>query len=950
MSSTESESNASVITIAQTLLLREKDKAAITPALIGDKVDLAITVTQAIECNRDAVIAELIRRFSLWIGQDSLLVSEEGHQHWLVAGRKGGWRYWPRYKAWLEKDLSIIAVDALDKSTDKILGLLEDPVRPGPWDRRGLVVGHVQSGKTGNYTGIVCKAADAGYKIIIILAGLHNNLRSQTQIRLEEGFLGYKTSATGGNVTAIGVGEIDSDSEIRPNCATNRSNNGDFNTKIEQHFAVSPEQIPWLFVIKKNKTVLDRLLRWIRNHVADTTDAATGRRYVANRPLLVLDDESDHASVDTGEQLFNADGTPDADHEPKAINSRIRKLLHSFSRSAYIGYTATPFANIFIHRRNATVEEGPDLFPEAFIINLAAPSNYIGPSRMFGVRSPDGRLDGLPLARVVTDAATADGLGGWMPLKHKKEHVPLFDGVDTIPPSLYRAIGSFLIACAVRILRGQQTRHSSMLVHVTRLNLVQNEVHRQVEAVIKGMRQRLSYKQDHDSLIEDLKDIWETDVVPTSEIVNRTLPEEDAPPPLPPWHAILGALPDVLDDVEVRKINGTAKDALDYDERKEKGLKVIAIGGDKLARGLTLEGLCVSYFLRASKMYDTLMQMGRWFGYRAGYLDLCRLYTTAELIEWFGHIADASEELREEFDAMAASGATPREYGLRVQSHPVLLVTSPLKMRSARTLQLSFSGESVETVSFIKEPSIIGENLAATDRLLTAMGQPTETDPRRRRGAGEEAWTGYLWNAVGPELITDFLSSYRTHPSARKVNSAVLTDFVKSMAAAGELTSWTVVLLGGGRKARHTFKCGLSTEMLERRGDPNVADRYAIGRLLSPRDEAIDLDATAWHAALELTRSAWKPDPARKKGQNLPDVPNGPSIRRIRGTGAPGVQKALERGVLLLYPLDPGEGGIEGVSIPIVGFGISFPASQSGTKVEYEVDHLMWETEYGAAD
>lgn len=266
-----------VISIAQTLLLKEKDKSAITPAVIAEKVDLAAKlVVSDGTFDRLAAIAELIRRFSLWIGQDATLVDDEGHVPWLVSSRKREWRYWQRYQGYLERKMSATTVDALNQTTDKILGLLEDPLRDGSWDRRGLVVGHVQSGKTGNYTGLVCKAADAGYKIIIILAGLHNNLRAQTQIRLEEGFLGYETSAAGDCVKTIGVGEIDSDAKIQPNCATNRSNNGDFNTKVAQHYAISPEQRPWLFVVKKNKTVLERLLKWIRNHVADATDKTTG--------------------------------------------------------------------------------------------------------------------------------------------------------------------------------------------------------------------------------------------------------------------------------------------------------------------------------------------------------------------------------------------------------------------------------------------------------------------------------------------------------------------------------------------------------------------------------------------------------------------------------------------------------------------------------------------------
>jgi hypothetical protein len=817
-----------------------------------------------------------------------------------------------------------------------------------------LVVGHVQSGKTGNYTGLVCKAADAGYKIIIVLAGLHNNLRSQTQIRLEEGFLGYGTSATGDSATPIGVGEMDTDTEIRPNCATNRSNNGDFNTRIEQHFAVSPETIPWLFVIKKNKTVLERLLRWIRNHVADSTDSTSGRRYVGSRPLLVIDDEADHASVDTGEQLFNPDGTPDDDHQPKAINSRIRILLHSFARSAYVGYTATPFANIFIHRRNATSEEGPDLFPEAFIINLAAPSNYIGPARLFGLRAPEGRLGGLPLTRTVKDYVNPDGIGGWMPPKHRKEHVPLYAGVDTVPDSLREAIECFVLACAARVVRGQGSQHSSMLIHVTRLNDVQQKVYGQVDEVIKRLRQRIVYRVDHQALLTELKKLWDTDFVPTSAQICKALPEQETPPLIPSWPDVLDALPDVLADMDVRMINGTAKDALDYVDTAGKGLKVIAIGGDKLARGLTLEGLCSSYFLRTSKMYDTLMQMGRWFGYRPGYIDLCRLYTTRDLLEWFGHIADASEELRDEFDAMAASGATPKEYGLKVQSHPVLLVTSPLKMRSARTLQLSFSGELLETVTFHRDLPIIRRNLDATDRLIDAMGAPSETDPRRGRRTFEQKWTGFLWNRVPADAVTEFLRSYVTHPSARKVNSGLLTEFIRSMSAVGELTLWTVAVIAGGDGGPYVFHGGLSIDaMLKRKPDEEVTTRYAIGRLLSPRDEAIDLDERGWQAAMDLTLKSWKPDPARQKdgaAPKTPELPSGVAIRRIRGDGATGVVKAPERGLLLLYPLDPREAGIVDCSIPIMGFGVSFPTSLSGKKVDYEVDHLLWESEYGPAD
>lgn len=950
---------ATALSIAQSLLVAEKDQGPITAAKITEKVAIAALVVAPgndVAIDKAAAAAELIRRFSIWIGQDTTLTDTTGHEAWLNAARKKDWRYWPRYRDMLERKMSATAVDAVDKSTDHILGLMEDPGRSGPWDRRGLAVGHVQSGKTANYTGLICKAADAGYKIIVILAGLHNNLRSQTQIRLEEGFLGYETSATGDIVKLIGVGANGRDFEIKPNCATNRTNTGDFNTKIAKHLAITPEQRPWLFVVKKNKVVLERLLKWIRGHVADATDAH-GKRFVSNLPLLLIDDEADHASVDTGEQLIGADGKPDEDHEPKAINSRIRKILNTFSKKAYVGYTATPFANIFIHRQNETPEEGPDLFPQSFIINLAAPSNYIGPARVFGLQTPEGR-SGLPLTRVFQDHTSEDGKDGWMPPKHQKDHFPAHMGQDVLPPSLRKAIQSFVLACASREVRGQGAEHSSMLVHVTRFTLVQKEVHRQVEDFVQKMKLRITRGIDQEVLLNELSMIWESDFVPTTEAIGFKLTDSEEKPSVLPWAEILAKLPDVLSDIEVRMVNGKAKDALDYAEKGHKGLKVIAIGGDKLARGLTLEGLCTSYFVRTTKMYDTLMQMGRWFGYRPGYIDLCRLYTTEELIEWFGHIADASEELREEFEVMAESGATPKDYGLRVQSHPVLLVTSPLKMRTAKNLQLSFSGDLLETVSMHNDGTILDQNLDTTNKLIAACGAPSEIDPKRIRGAQEQQWEGFVWNDVPANHIADFFDSFITHPKARKVNSALLSDFVRSMAATNELTSWTVVLLGGGSGGKHTFTGDLTVAMSKRSADKDITDRYAISRLLSPRDEALDLDNRAWGAALARTRKLFNPDAGRQRNgakPNEPDIPNGPSVRYIRGKGAEadGVAPALQRGLLLLYPLDPQQAGSDALSArkdPVMAFGVSFPSSDSGVKVEYAVDHLLWTQEYGPAD
>lgn len=950
-----------VVSVAQTFLAEAMEKGAVTPTLIAEKVDFVAThMAPGENVDRKEVVAELIRRFSLWIGGASTLSDKTGHKDWLTAARRRDWRYWQRYRDFLEGKMSVKAVDALDDATNKVLELLEDPLREGCWDRRGLVVGHVQSGKTGNYTGLICKAADAGYKIVIVLAGLHNNLRSQTQIRLEEGFLGYETSAKNDVVRYIGVGENGRDAEIRPNCATNRSDNGDFNTKVAKHLAISPEQRPWLFVVKKNKTVLDRLLKWIRNHVADSKDA-DGRPLVSGFPLLLIDDEADHASVDTGDQVVNKDGTVDDEYQPKAINSRIRKILHSFSRKAYVGYTATPFANIFIDRRKATREEGPDLFPQSFIINISAPSNYVGPARVFGLRSTEGRDGGLPLTREVNDQTDARGEDGWMPPRHDKSHVPMFEGRDEVPPSLWEAVSVFALACAVRVLRGEGRRHCSMLIHVTRYTAVQEEVRRQVDELVKRFRNRVRGvgQAEKDKLMAEWRELWESDFIPTSAAVATAMGEAGGEFDLPQWEDIEAVLPEVLEDLanSVRAINGSAGDVLDYAEREETGLKVIAVGGDKLARGLTLEGLCVSYFVRSTKMYDTLMQMGRWFGYRPGYLDLCRLYTTSDLVEWFGHIADAAEELRQEFDTMAKVHATPENYGMKVQSHPVLMVTSPIKMRSAKTLQVSFCGSVLETVAFHRDVSVIEKNLGVMERLLDAAGLPTEGSGviSRKRGTGSQEWKGFLWESVPSEHVIEFFSGYLTHPAARKVNSAVLADFVKAMATKGELTFWTIALVGakdgseGGGPSVFCGKYALEHMVTRNQNPGSKGDHYSIGRLLSSRDEAIDLDEDAWMAALKLTLEDRAKDPARgteETGKESPKLPSGPCVRRVRGLGADGLPSHPERGLLLLYPIDPKGAGFPGDAPPVIGFGASFPASRSTTTVKYEVDHLLWETEY----
>jgi hypothetical protein len=953
-----------VIATAQRLVKAEKDKSKITPAFIAEKVKKAADMFAGefdFEPDQGKAVVTLIQRFSHWMGKATILKDNVNHRDWLTTARKKDWHYWRRYRDYLESKLSDTVVEGLNEATDDILELLEDPKRADEWDRRGLVVGHVQSGKTSNYTGLICKAADAGYKIIIVLAGTHNNLRSQTQIRLEEGFLGYETTVDRDPGVPIGVAEFGED--LKTNSATTRSETGDFSKAIAKHFhGISPEERPWLFVVKKQKTVLTALLNWIKTRVADTTHTADGRKLVSKLPLLVIDDEADNASVDTGEQLFDEDGVPDEEHQPKTINSLIRQILHSFTRKAYVGYTATPFANIYIHHKGVTQKEGPDVFPKAFIINLAAPSNYIGPAKMFGEATKDGRVGTLPLTRDVEDHYDAQTQSGWMPPKHKKTHVPIYNGQETIPPSLHRAIQAFVITCAVRELRGQGAEHCSMLIHVTRYVAVQNRVREQVDETVRRMRQKITRRNDAEKLLSDMRALWEEDFLPTRDSVATLSVAEDVPPALPAWDEVLAVLPEVMGDIELRSINGTAKDALDFSEAGAVH-KVIVIGGDKLARGLTLNGLCVSYFVRTTKMYDTLMQMGRWFGYRPGFLDLCRLYTSPDLVGWFGHIADASEALREEFDFMAAANLTPEQYGLKVMSHEVLTVTSPLKMRNSKALSLTYSGTRPQTILFHRNAIIQKANLDATDALIASLSHTPAVGQRYARDGDVDSWpNARLWRDVDASKVLTFLGSYSTHPNATSANAAVLADFISKMVEIGQLTHWSVALLPGGDGVgeSHVFPGGIEVTSFPMRktGDaewPGARDEssFAIGVLTDPKDEGIDLEDSDWRYALALTQDAWKPDPARGRFKR-PSTPSGKGIREARKK----LGGDADRGLLLLYPLAPYAGKLKVAEKllvpnwqkPIMAFAIAFPASENGIEVEYQVNLLYWIQEYGPSE
>jgi hypothetical protein len=928
--------NVKMIATGQIEEAKNQAGGQLTLELIQEKVHWAISVTPGAVDKIDPVkmIAEFERDYHTYVGEALTLQSDEdGWEPWLSKAKADiKWPYWLRYRTHLlqNENYPKTVVDKVDDITDEILNNLRDPTIEGPWDRRGMVVGHVQSGKTTNYAGLICKAADAGYKVIIVLTGFHNNLRTQTQIRLEEAFVGYDITASEEQRARVpvGVGKISSDPALRVDTITNRSEAGDFSRNVANNFSINPGGRPLVFVIKKNASVLKNLVKYLE-YVSNDRDKS-GNPHISKVPLLLIDDEADQGSVDTSKMEFDAEGDPDPDHEPKTLNRLIRKILFIFAESAYVGYTATPFANIFIHNEAASEKYGEDLFPRSFITTMPTPSNYVGPEKVFGLVDDDGesRQPGLPITRPIEDYAASSSLdekSGWMPPKHTKNHVAMYDGTRTVTPSLREAVMAYILGCGVRALRGQENKHSSMLIHVTRFIDVQERVYEQVNNLMRDFKEILAYGEEGSSaeLLEELKTLWENDFVKSNKAIADNLC------PAHSWAEVSAKLLSVTQSIKVRRINGTAGDVLDYEQHKNKGLNVIAIGGDKLSRGLTLEGLIVSYFTRPSRMYDTLMQMGRWFGYRDGFIDICRLYAPQGLIDWFQHITDASDELRKEFVLMCEMGDTPATYGQRVQSHPVLMVTSQVKMRHSMELTLSYQGAISETIVYSRTYDDVEGNYAAATALVAHID--TYANKRQqpvRKDDLNEVNGKYLWLQVKSDDILEFLRQY-TSPSqhARKVNTSLLAEYIEKQMANGDLSNWSVMLAGKNPSESGSLVFGKNrTGLLKRAEHPEFTkppatepNAYRIRRLVSPSDEAWDLTAQQYQYAMD-----------RKNSDKT--VPGGPEIR---------VSRDKSQAMLILYPLEHQTYTAPlGSDKPYIGFAISFPGNKNDKPVKYRVNSV----------
>jgi hypothetical protein len=847
------------------------------------------------------VIGRVKMLFTIYQAEAAKLDGREGdHEEWLANKKAELFKphgYWDNYRRLLETRIKADRpVRVLDESTDQVLASFENPARPGQWDRRGLVMGHVQSGKTNHYCGLIAKGVDAGYKLIVVLAGTFNNLRAQTQYRIDEALIGRDTTRGPDSVHPIGVGHEAVKGGIIS--LTSATENGDFRaaTAGVVGFDFGAVNVPTVLVIKKNVTILRNLHEWIKANAP----IPEGHTRVAGIPLLTIDDEADSASINTA----NSSGDPEVD--PTKTNLWIRKILNTFDQTAFVGYTATPFANIFIDEQAHNEDVGEDLFPRSFIFSLEPPTNWIGPEKFFGITNDaDDEEVEWPLTNDVLDNED------WLPPKHRKD---LVVQRDLFPESLQEAIRSFVLSCAARRARGQAKDDMSMLVHVTTFVNTQEQVRDQVADKLHVLKNQILYDYSSGGDIQcELERIWNRDFLPATVALDST----DDPLQELEFADVEAELKEAVGKIEVRMINGRSTDSLDY-ARHPEGLAAIVVGGAKLSRGLTLEGLSVSYYLRATRMYDTLMQMGRWFGYRPGYRDLCRIYTTPEIMVSYRNIVVATRELLDDFKQMQAEGGTPADFGLRVKHSPGMEITARSKIRHGTRRWVSYSDTRPETTSFEIEPD---RREKARDCLESFLADLQETHGPKEDGASQG---DHAWKDVSPKAVVSFLRDLRGNrlfENSRAV-PGYLANYIADRSSNGALTRWTVLVKGNSQDTTPETVAGLEIGRSTRRHNgSSKTERYSVKGLIGSVDEAFDLTP---EQVKDVERQAAEDD---QKAHG----------RAFRAKRSP------KNGLLILYLLR-GEGIEGGGHIddgpPFMGYCLSLPRDPNATAVEYMVNNV----------
>ena len=794
------------------------------------------------------------------------------------------WNYWNDYRQLLIMERwSPKIVNTMGYVTDKILGLLKDPNDSKSQDRRGLVIGHVQSGKTANYIGLVSKAADAGYKFIIIIAGIHNNLRKQTQERVDAGFVGRDSKSR----SFAGVGTVNR-SRAFPITLTNTTS--DFSRQQASTFTADLKGFsrPVVVVIKKNVTTLANLHSWLKDLNTENQDDK-----ISDVPMLMIDDEADNASINTNK--------PNID--PTRTNREIRKILSLFPKGCYVGYTATPFANIFINPDSEEEMIGDDLFPRDFIYCLDAPTNYFGSQKVFIDEESSDRI-----IRTISDAEE------YLPLKHKRNIE-----VSDIPDTMKEAIKTFIVGKAIRLTRNQGNKHCSMMINVSRFVDVQKQIREHISHYLNIYVPivKFNYAKNEDACLKDpymceLKKIFDTEYSGSGV----------------KWHNVQKRLFESIESIKTYVINSKSDEALDYKKYEDAGdtLTALVVGGLSLSRGLTIEGLMVSYMYRNTRMYDTLMQMGRWFGYRPDYADLCRVYLSEESRGWYVHIAEATDELVQLVKQMRRDGRSPKQFGLYVRAHPdALYVTALNKMRNAesRIFSVNYDGKLRETYILPDDDVITKNNIEAMKIFYSTLKNKHKKPSSNKLRNLDRA---EFWSDIGWEEVAEFIMDFQYHSQLRSEKDSLLA-YMRKVADTYPVWDIGFISLAGTGPSIEGLPMALQTRQVGVKKPSFGENGWYVGNKQKVSGKGVEitgLDEKQYNKALEY---------ANDNGRDKPDDHD---YRQKDVRGKPFLMLHL----LELFNKDEKLETRETLASNIPAIGLSFPATGDTRSVEYVVNKV----------
>lgn len=766
------------------------------------------------------------------------IVSDEPFDRtWYTKNKPQNEYFWNLFSLYHSQkgDLDRASLDKLgDITLPNLMNCLGNPKEKLSKQRKryGLVLGDVQSGKTSTYSGLICKAADAGVKVVILLAGITENLRQQTQERIEEDIVGLtiRTDNFHNNQPAnVGVGTLPG---WENKVTTFTLYEDDFNmARAKSMSSIGSQKSIVLFVVKKNVPVLTHLHEWLTGSNQHLN--ADGKLPYS---LLLIDDEADNASINTKDSTL----------DPTATNRKIREICEVFMDSNYVGFTATPFANIFINPETDEEMVTADLFPKDFIYVLPTPDPYIGAQKIFGQPSKEHpnygscsyMLDNCYITDIkeLTNAEihnlTEQQLNeGPIYFKHQKTWR------GQLPSSLIESVRCFYLANAIRDLDiNQQLAPRTMLINVSRYVGVHSYLKKEIDQLVTNDYKeiRINFSVDHDKNVKnelymELHRLFEIHY----SSCGHTWEEVGAKNSL-----LRGEKPKVI------VVNGTKESREDTpDYKRNPSLRLIAVGGFALSRGLTLKGLSTSYFYRNTSTYDVLMQMGRWFGYRPNYEKVCRIWITNTSANWYREIAEATEELKSELAHMQSLELTPRDFGLRIRRDDTALeITARNKMRKAGKYEIrtTFWGDVFETPYFSTSILDNNINLDVTRSWLKKLSDEVAI-PQKVKG-----FSSYIIRNVPANDIISLLGEIRTSNKNLKFNKTNISRFIADNK--DNLIKWDVVIVGGtsdivnGLMPNDNLVLKASTRKFSVRGDGEGFSFTHQGVVSGNNDGKIGLD------------------------------------------------------------------------------------------------------------